>query len=66
MIGHNGGPGAPRGDLQKLRKIGASGKGWVDRLEAARKRGEYLPGVGLATGGLLTYGALRDDDRGSY
>jgi hypothetical protein len=47
--------GAPRADIQRLRAIIAeSPTGWVDRVEAALKRGELLP----ATVGALFSGAL--------
>jgi hypothetical protein len=47
--------GAPRADIQRLREIiGAGTTGWVDRVEAALKRGELLP----ATVGALFSGAL--------
>jgi hypothetical protein len=40
--------GAPRVDIQNLRKIIGEGAGWVDRLEAAIKAGAILPAVGAA------------------
>lgn len=40
--------GAAREDIQNARRIIGEGKGWVDRIESALKRGAILPAVAVA------------------
>jgi hypothetical protein len=40
--------GAPREDIQNARRIIGDGRGWVDRLEAAMKKGVILPSAAAA------------------
>lgn len=46
--------GATRKDIQNARRIIGKGEGWIDRLIAARKRGDLLPSV---AGALVAAGA---------
>lgn len=48
--------GATRKDIQNARQIIGKGEGWIDRLIAARKRGDLLPSVAgaLVAGGAAT------------
>jgi hypothetical protein len=40
--------GATRDDIQRSRQIIGEGPGWIDRLEAALKKGVVLPAIGAA------------------
>ena len=40
--------GKTRDDIQNARAIIGEGRGWVDRLEAAMKKGAILPALGAA------------------
>jgi len=40
--------GAPRADIQNARRIIGEGPGWIDRLEAAVKKGAILPAAAAA------------------
>ena len=53
--------GAPREDIQNLRKMVADGPGWIDRVEAALKTGAVsLPSVALLLTGAA---AMRGESR---